>query len=171
MGRIGCTTNSVGVLLLSQKLIVPSPWELEAQALIGGFVVHSSSDVRDDWFGSEKQLSADAGICNSSSIALDAGAGFSLYAWAIGTTNQSLLVSQYVSYTVAVIPCNPIRQQQQVKRRLDHRKGAPNPRRIGHKMAVQAKLRDGNRRRCFARGLPNVVPITSTTAFMPTEIP
>jgi hypothetical protein len=52
------------------------------------------------------QLGTDTMICNGSSIVLDAGAGFSQYAWSDGTTTQSLLASQSGSYAVVALDSN-----------------------------------------------------------------
>ncbi len=52
------------------------------------------------------QLGADTVICNGSSIALDAGAGFTNYIWSNGTTSQSLVTAQSGSYSIVALDSN-----------------------------------------------------------------
>ena len=51
-------------------------------------------------------LGADTSICNACSLTLDAGAGFTNYAWSDGSNAQTLLVDSAGTYIVLVIDTN-----------------------------------------------------------------
>ncbi|PCH65546.1 MAG: hypothetical protein COC01_09560, partial [Bacteroidetes bacterium] len=51
-------------------------------------------------------LGADTMICNGCSITLDAGGGFTSYAWSIGDTTQTIIVDSANAYSVIVTDAN-----------------------------------------------------------------
>ncbi len=71
-----------------------------------GTVVSDSINVT--FSNTQLNLGNDVSFCGSSSIALDAGAGFSSYLWSTGATSQSILVASAGTYyvTTAVGNCS-----------------------------------------------------------------
>ena len=64
--------------------------------------VSYSDDITISVFGAQLNLGNDVSLCGSTSITLDAGAGFNNYTWSTGATAQSITVSQAGTYSVSV---------------------------------------------------------------------